>query len=388
MLPGRSVVEGATPSAKAIPGPSGGSTRGRSPAGSAGAPSLAGPAGAPSLAGPAGAPSPAGPAGAPAETRAKGEKLKVAPTGAPSSNSYGAGAPSLRAPGAEAVDQEAEELALGVDGGRQGAVPGSLPNYRYWYAWEGAAAEVVPRITIKGTAVVGAAQAVTGSDDFYLGDRQDRKATALRLFFTSQMDPTKAPLAERKQGQGLSPDPKATQATNALGWFLIGSLPEPSAPKEGDGASREPATQSGVEQSGVEQSGGEQSGGGRIAERMPLPGKQEADGGDYVERDWLVVGPRSEVRSLLRELRQYASVEKLDWLSGEAKIASSPPAGPRALAAGAPEDSSKKSEARARAARPAERAATKPSDKAGSDASPTTKPEPVLRVVVRFRARR
>jgi hypothetical protein len=384
--PGRSVRGGTTPSAPAL--------RGRSPAGSAGAPS------------------PAGSAGAPSEVQAKREKLKGARTTGQSPDNYGAGARSLKAPGAEApraeapraeaagaeaVDEEAAELESGAYGGREGAARSPLPNYRYWYAREDVGAEVVPRITIKGMAVVGGALPVTGSEDFYLGVRQDRKATALQLFFQSQMAATALPLAARKQGQGVGPEPEATQATSSLGWFLIGPLPEPSAPKEGDGASREPATSSGGEQSGVEQPGINQAGGGRIVERMPLPGKQEADGGDYVERDWLVVGPRSEVRSLLKELRQYAVVAKLDWLSGEAKIASQPPAGVSAPAPTAPDASPnkqdpsvaiRKSGAGGRAARPVERAATKSSDKAVPDASPTTKPEPVLRVVVRFRARR
>ena len=124
---------------------------------------------------------------------------------------------------------------------------------------------------------------------------------------------------------------------------------------------------------------------------MQVPGKREAAGGDYVQRDWLVVGPQSKVGKLLEELRRYAVAGKLQWRSGEAKVAMQDRAVVggletygKGLAEPKTDESKEAPGSRGREVRVAEEKSA--GNRTGG--LPSTKPEPVQRVLIRFRARR
>jgi len=337
-------------------------------------------------------------------------------TGAPSPVS---GAPVTGAPGGPGAPQ-VTTVRGPTTGGRpaaptpRAAAPGTRPRgpkgtapeptaqptrlHYAWFAGEGAQAAVVPMITIQGLAQQSEAlqseaqqskngtppSPQTGSDDFYLGTERPLAAAGMKLFFASQMS---AEERSRKQGEQTSSleGPPVTRSVGGLRLLVIG--PRPAASPSGNAVGREAQSGSGAAKDG--------RGTVKEVERMPVPGKVEAAGGDYIERDWLITGSQAEVRSLLAELRRYTVAQDLGWRSGEARVAWQTPAGGYgALAYGARGDAAKadkdKASPPASTRGRAERAAEKPKQPAdaGGDASANQPPAAVQRVVIRFRARR
>lgn len=279
--------------------------------------------------------------------------------------------------------------------------------YKVRFARAGRPAELLPLVTIEGL-VLGRAkdeEVRTGSDDFYLGSRKDDLGGELRKFFRAQMQP-KAEWSEQHQESKLAEQPKVVRPTNE------------GAPSAGGKTAPESRIREALE--------GEQAGGGRKFGRLTLfevgpvdvresakttqrarrkaadrgganadklrpaagglaevPGRKEAAGPEYVERDWLVVGPQSDVQRLLAALRNHATSTRSVWRSGEARIAKVNDAtdrgrttdGTNPIGRGGGSGGPLPEESQAQAGRP-------------EAASPSAKAAPMQRLVIRFRVRR
>ncbi len=237
--------------------------------------------------------------------------------------------------------------------------------------------EVLPLVTLEGLAVrfelAKEADALLADreraefDDFYLGSTAKAQALVLGRFFDTQMRPeVEWSQAERNRDEV----DVATHEQLDAGIVSIGGLqlfavgPAASAAK----AKSKPL--------------------GDVS-KSATPGERVANGGGLEQRDWLVVGPRSEVAKLLIALRKYSdNVNTRQCRTGEVRLVkpdlkrgdgagrsalepSATPGKPKALRVPAVTD-------------PASEA--KPS--ATANPSPAVSAEPTQRVVIRFRVRR
>ena len=277
---------------------------------------------------------------------------------------------------------------------------GELARHRVRFAREGADAEVLPLITIEGLTVAfeiakdQAAENAEGqnvptqsADDFYLGTVRGLQRAQMTQFFKSQMRARDEWLAPRQATGQEEPAREMSekfaaendQSLGGLRLFSVGPMEELDRSNQKMRVGGKPVDQDAKAPTL-----------GSGARQLPVPGKKEAKGHDYVQRDWLVVGPQSEVSKLLEELRRYAAAGKNEWRSGEAQVAMQDRTRSRSRAGlvnGAPAPKPAETPPPTESLKPT----PQPAEKTGAGraaALPGAKPEPVQRVVIRFRVRR
>ena len=108
------------------------------------------------------------------------------------------------------------------------------------------------------------------------------------------------------------------------------------------------------------------------------PGARQAQDAAISERDWLVVGPQSEVAKLLASLRKYSDSVRSSWKSGEVRIATG-------ILPGKDLVESVGVDSESATGRPSSKLPPASRDPSQSSASHS---RPVQRVVLRFRVRR
>ncbi len=288
-----------------------------------------------------------------------------------------------------------------------GELQKQLVRYSVRFARDGAGAEVLPLITIEGlTVAFGTASdrvrenaerqgdPSQSTDDFYLGAARGFQLAQMKRFFKSQMRARDEWLEQREVAGEQKPATEMAEQLNVedyqslggLRLFAVGPVVERDRSPEKPGSPEKPESTEKPEALG----GG--------AKPMQVPGEKEAKGHDYVERDWLVVGPQSEVRKLLAELRRYAEVGKSEWRSGEARVAMQDRPLRRGRAGlGKGTAKPKPAVQPTRPEKPGSGVAAGGADvkkeptqaeRGRAAALPGAEPEPVQRVVIRFRVRR
>ena len=294
------------------------------------------------------------------------------------------------------LSNDAKEFGKSADR-TVGELQEQLERYSVRFAGDGAGAEVLPLITIEGlTVAFGTARdrvlenaerqgdPSQSTDDFYLGADRGFQPAQVKRFFKSQMRARDEWLEQREVAGEQKPATEMAEQLNVEDYHSLGGLRLFAVgPMAELGRSSEKP---------------EALGGGAKSMQVPVPGEKEAKGHDYVERDWLVVGPQSEVRKLLAELRRYAEVGKSEWRSGEATVAMQDRPLRRGRAGLGKGTAKPKPAAQpTRPEKPGSGVAAGGADvkkeptqaeRGRAAALPGAEPEPVQRVVIRFRVRR
>lgn len=336
------------------------------------------------------------------------------------------------APGAKKAAEEARDRGL-----RQPAVTGPAYMMRLAADEDADKGEVLPLVTVDGLAVQfdfpealkkmrkdrarsdgapdgggraeGKPKVQTGSDDFYLGSTRTRRDSPLRAFFDSQMRPAAGwqdMLREVDKRARATFEATQDRVVTIGGLRLVRVGPpagddvdgaavpnEQQRQRRSRGAPEKPGSDlPGSDLPGSERAGSEKRAGGDAA-RFAIPGEFDANGGGVEQRDWLVVGPRSEVAKLLLQLRAYSeSVDTRKLGSGEVRLADARPAdGVTAdgVAGDRQRDAEKPVSAELEGV-PAETKKSKSPTGVPEQGQPRTgaASEPQQRVVIRFRVRR
>jgi hypothetical protein len=229
--------------------------------------------------------------------------------------------------------------------------------------------------------------AQTGSDDFYLGSTRRGQRQILRGFFDRQMQPapewreTLRQADEKGAASRRQLEPKVV-SIGGLQLFAVG--PVDHADEAAEVSSAE------VSSAGANRAGAAKQDPNVVHEtkskslldvaKTGTPGEWDANGGAVVQRDWLVVGPKSEVAKLLVALRRYSGdANSRKFLTAEVRLVKP----------------DLQREGRAKAQRtsdgsdPAKNGpATKPKPADTASPLPAARGEPTQRVVIRFRVRR
>ena len=324
---------------------------------------------------------------------------------------------------ADSKRRKSGDFAAGSDGRALTQRPKNVPReYLVRLSEQKSVGEILPLVIVDGYAVPSAAvhglvaggdparTPKTGSDDFYLGSTRKASQPDLRPFFDLQMRPRDTSSESRaefergaKDGAKLGAVVPGAVAPGAVApgavapgavapgavapdAFSIGGLQlfavGPSAPteKEEQGKVREAETKS-------------QPQAKKGDPKLAIPGEWDAHGGAHQQRDWLVVGPRSEVAKLLVALRKYSDdVVTRTCRTGEVRLVNSE----SKLDDGARE---RGRDSAVRASEPRPSTVPVPLGSGGGNAggnapkrsanpSEAAQAEPTQRVVIRFRVRR
>lgn len=225
-------------------------------------------------------------------------------------------------------------------------------------------------------------RAQTGSDDFYMGATRMGQRQMLRGFFDRQMQPApewrealrqadKKGAASRKQ---LEPE---VVSIGGLQLFAVGPVDSAEEAAEVSSAEANRAGAGKQDPNVVHETKPKSL---QDIAKTETPGEWDANGGAVVQRDWLVVGPKSEVAKLLVALRRYSDdANSRKFLTAEVRLVKP----------------DLQREGRAKALRtsdgsdPAKNGpATKPKPADTASPLPAARVEPTQRVVIRFRVRR
>lgn len=241
--------------------------------------------------------------------------------------------------------------------------------------------EVLPLVTLEGLAVRfelvkeadaplaerERAEAQAEFDDFYLGSTGKAQASVLRRFFDTQMRPAVESIQAERERDEVD---VATHEQLDAGIELIGGLQLFAV---GPAASEAKAKSKPL---------------GDVS-KSATPGERVANGGGLEQRDWLVVGPRSEVAKLLIALRKYSdNVKTRQCRTGEVRLVK--PDLKRGDRAGrsAPEPNATPGKPKALRVPAVSEPASEAKPSATANPSPAVSTEPTQRVVIRFRVRR
>ena len=239
--------------------------------------------------------------------------------------------------------------------------------------------EVLPLVTLEGLAVrfelAKEAEALLADreraesqaefDDFYLGSTAKAQALVLDRFFDTQMQPeVEWSQAERDRDEVDVATHEQLDAgivsIGGLQLFAVGPAASEAKAKPLDDVSK-PAT----------------------------PGERVANGGGLEQRDWLVVGPRSEVAKLLIALRKYSdNVKTRQCRTGEVRLVKPDLKRGDGAGRGALEPSATPGKPKALRVPAVSDPASEAKPSATANPSPAVSAEPTQRVVIRFRVRR
>jgi hypothetical protein len=239
--------------------------------------------------------------------------------------------------------------------------------------------EVLPLVTLEGLAVrfelAKEAEALLADreraesqaefDDFYLGSTAKAQALVLDRFFDTQMRPeVEWSQAERNRDEVDVATHEQLDAgivsIGGLQLFAVGPAASEAKAKPLDDVSK-PAT----------------------------PGERVANGGGLEQRDWLVVGPRSEVAKLLIALRKYSdNVKTRQCRTGEVRLVKPDLKRGDGAGRGALEPSATPGKPKALRVPAVSDPASEAKPSATANPSPAVSAEPTQRVVIRFRVRR
>ena len=232
-------------------------------------------------------------------------------------------APSGAAPDAESAGVAEIEIAPG-NAGNPGVVgvvseagaTASAGTYLYRLAAPEQVGDVLPLVTIDGFAVASDPDKNQRDDqqgagfvpnEQSLGEGYAADKLSFAEFFESQM----LPAAEWQQRVPKKSVAEADPIRSTRGWEQL-SLGKLEAFAVGPRFSLK------------QQVVAEEKAAGNTAEQptaiVARPGARQAQGADIAERDWLVVGPQSELAKLLASLREYSDSVRGAWKSGEVRI--------------------------------------------------------------------
>ena len=200
-------------------------------------------------------------------------------------------------------------------------------------------------------------------------------AASLQAFFLAQMQPSSAWLLAG--GAGGAAGAGAASSSQADGASTVSLPPESLAfePQQVLGRMRllavgPPTKVQSEELAELHRRQAERENHAVAPSASTAPGKSEAVGAQRLQRDWLVVGPASEVAMLLAELRKFADAADREWRSGEVRV----------MSVDAATDPGKPTDAKP----------SKPGEKADESAAlgAALSSEPIRRLVIRFLVRR
>jgi hypothetical protein len=376
MSNGEVVKDAVPPPGAALPGGSGGSAKSQS-AGSAsiGSPGLkAGNGGAIRTGG-----RPAGVGRDPA-TKPQGGKPSIGAASVP--------------PPVETTLEVSVESEAAYDGPRDSVPPGSAAirgrqmgqarngrdrEYLMRLSEQKSVGEVLPLVTLEGLAVRfelakeadalladrERAESQAEFDDFYLGSTAKAQALVLGRFFDTQMRPeVEWSQAERNRDEV----DVATHEQLDAGIVSIGGLQLFAVGPAASEAKAKPLDD---------------------VSKSATPGERVANGGGLEQRDWLVVGPRSEVAKLLIALRKYSdNVKTRQCRTGEVRLVKPDLKRGDGAGRGALEPSATPGKPKALRVPAVSDPASEAKPSATANPSPAVSAEPTQRVVIRFRVRR
>ena len=239
--------------------------------------------------------------------------------------------------------------------------------------------EVLPLVTLEGLAVrfelAKEAEALLADreraesqaefDDFYLGSTAKAQALVLDRFFDTQMQPeVEWSQAERNRDEV----DVATHEQLDAGIVSIGGLQLFAVGPAASEAKAKPLDD---------------------VSKSATPGERVANGGGLEQRDWLVVGPRSEVAKLLIALRKYSdNVKTRQCRTGEVRLVKPDLKRGDGAGRGGPEPSATPGKPKALRVPAVSDPASEAKPSATANPSPAVSAEPTQRVVIRFRVRR
>ncbi len=239
--------------------------------------------------------------------------------------------------------------------------------------------EVLPLVTLEGLAVrfelAKEAEALLADreraesqaefDDFYLGSTAKAQALVLGRFFDTQMRPeVEWSQAERNRDEV----DVATHEQLDAGIVSIGGLQLFAVGPAASEAKAKPLDD---------------------VSKSATPGERVANGGGLEQRDWLVVGPRSEVAKLLIALRKYSdNVKTRQCRTGEVRLVKPDLKRGDGAGRGGPEPSATPGKPKALRVPAVSDPASEAKPSATANPSPAVSAEPTQRVVIRFRVRR
>ena len=299
-------------------------------------------------------------------------------------------APSGAAPDTESVSVTEIERAPG-DAGNPGVVgvvseagaTAPAGEYLYRLAAPKQAGDVLPLVTIDGFAVASdptknqpddQQRAGSVSNEQSLGEESAADKFSFAEFFESQM----LPAAEWQQRAPKKSVAETDPTRSSRGWqeLSLGKLQAFAVGPRFDLKQQVVAEARSAKNTAEEPTG-----------VVARPGARQAQGADISERDWLVVGPQSEVAELLASLRDYSDSIRSAWKSGEVRIIIDNPSGKDpAASAGVDSKSGTGRSDTALALKSRKPTQTTAPQSSAPQVSPPQ--APVQRVVLRFRVRR